>query len=536
MSSIDFIIIATSETIRYEQYSSMPLERIDLYRNLVQLRMVYYDGGFHSHLDLMNKIIYGKYFYEATYKEKRNMLSIWNMPALNAELAINPLVHEGFNCRIVNNFDAEFDLLCEYCSQMEKPVVGISTTFILQWSEIGRISRKIHDNIPNATIILGGAFVYDQYITHGAQQFEKPMRKFGINYLLFNYNSENDLLALLSCIRRNEPEINVNNIAFIDPEDVFRISESIWNNSQVNGLPVQWDLMDRKTQTRTVQLRTSSGCPFRCAFCNYSTMARNFSYSTINQIQGQLDSIKSIGGIESLVFIDDNLNVPDKRFRQMLKLLKQYEFRWYAFMRVQFVNDDVAHQMKLSGCDGVYLGLESGNDMILNNMNKKATTQDYQQGIDLLKENDIKTFASFIVGFPGETQETIDDTISFIGKSGLDFYSLKEFYYLHTASIHSHSKDFELEGEGHTWKHRTMSSAQASEMKLLMFDSIKKSIHVDPDMGLWCLAYLRDRGFSWDQIVSIHETINEMMRRDNSDKWLEKMDLFEKLKICANTN
>ena len=63
--------------------------------------------------------------------------------------------------------------------------------------------------------------------------------------------------------------------------------------------------------------------------------------------------------------------------------------------------------MKESGCDGVYLGLESGCDEVLENMNKKATIKEYQRGLDSLKENDITTFASFIVGFPGESNETV---------------------------------------------------------------------------------------------------------------------------------
>ena len=133
MDKLDFIIISQSEVLRYEDYSSMPLERIDLYRNLVQLRMVYYDSGFRSHLDMFNKALYNKYFHEASYEEKRRLFIIWNLSCLNGILAIGPLLNSGFNCKIINNFDAEFDLLIGYCKKMDPPIIGISTTFILQW-------------------------------------------------------------------------------------------------------------------------------------------------------------------------------------------------------------------------------------------------------------------------------------------------------------------------------------------------------------------------------------------------------------------
>ena len=163
-------------------------------------------------------------------------------------------------------------------------------------------------------------------------------------------------------------------------------------------------------------------------------------------------------------------------------------------------------------------------------MNKKATVENYQRGIDLLKENSITTFASFIIGFPGESNQTILQTLEFIKNSGLDFYSLKEWYYLKNSSIHTQCEKHGLMGEGNVWTHKTMNSTDASKMKLKIFEEVKRPIHVDPDMGLWCLAYLRDQGFTWSQISSSLKIINEMISRDNLGRWTEKIDCIQNLK------
>jgi p-methyltransferase len=184
--------------------------------------------------------------------------------------------------------------------------------------------------------------------------------------------------------------------------------------------------------------------------------------------------------------------------------------------------------MRESGCDGLYLGLESANDRVLQNMDKRARVLDYKQGIEVLKKYDIPLFAAFIIGFPGETEDTINDNVSFIEESSPDFYSLKEFYYIHTTPIHSRHAEFQLEGENNIWKHNTMNIIQASEMKLKIFESVRNSIHLDPDLGLWYLIYLRDKGFDWKRIRNCQNIINEMVRQDNSGKYNNKEQLFAK--------
>ena len=178
---------------------------------------------------------------------------------------------------------------------------------------------------------------------------------------------------------------------------------------------------------------------------------------------------------EAPIFIDDTPNFPAPRFIAMLKILMQYDFRWYSFIRCQYINDDIARMMKESGCDGVYLGIESANDQILKYMKKAATGKKYMQGVEYLKKYDITTFAAFIIGFPGETSESIQTNIDFIKNSGIDYYSLKEFWYAPNAPISQKAVKFGLEGFGNNWKHNTMTSQEASLVKMDIFNEINKN-------------------------------------------------------------
>ena len=90
--------------------------------------------------------------------------------------------------------------------------------------------------------------------------------------------------------------------------------------------------------------------------------------------------------IENLIFIDDTPNFPVPRFKAMLELLKQYDFRWYSFIRAQYIDDGISRMMKESGCDGVYLGIESADNQILKYMKKAAKGEVYMRGVECLKK------------------------------------------------------------------------------------------------------------------------------------------------------
>ena len=521
---IDLIIIGKFETVDYKSYSHLPLDRIDIYKDLVQMRMVYLDSGFHHFLDIFNKAKFGRYYESSNYDQKREMYNIWNLPSLNPALAATPLLNHGFNCRIINNLDSEFDIFVELAQSMEHPLIAISTTFLLNWTVIGKSINKIREYVDKATLIIGGAFINDQVAIKGVNTLNRPMRKYNISFAIHSYNSEYDLFNLVSNIDSKDFS-KVNNLAFFDGGK-FCFTKEQWNSPYILEKDIPpWDKIDLPKNNKTIQLRSSSGCTFKCSFCTYPVSSKGFHPAQMDYLKAQLEIIKYMD-IENLIFIDDTPNFPVPRFKAMLGLLKQYDFRWYSFIRVQYIDDDIARVMKESGCDGVFLGIESADNQILKYMKKAANNEIYMRGIEILKKYDITTFAAFIIGFPGETERSICTNIDFIKNSGIDYYTLKEFWYAPNAPIARKANEFGLEGFGNKWQHNTMTSQEASIVKLDIFNEITNCIYLDSDTGLWYLAYLRDQNYDWNTIEKSQSIIDEMLRRDNRNDHLVKKDLL----------
>ena len=509
---VDAIIIGQSEIMRYEDYSKLPIDRIELYKDLVFLRMVHMNGRFMSHLDVINLVRSGKLFSQAEDPERRELLSIWNLPGLSSLLLASAARHDGLNVKVVNNFDSEFDRFVEYYdSQDEPPLVGISTTFYLGYTEVKRLAKRLRAHDPKMKIAIGGAFANEQTINSTIEGFEEPMRKYGLDYVLHAFNSDADFPPFLRAHQRGDGLDQVPNLTYFDDAGAFRATPKVWQNPTLNTKPMLWRQVDLSFVNRTVQLRAASGCPFACAFCSYPDTAGGHFAMEMALIEQQLRDIQSLGFVDRIIFIDDTFNVPIRRFEEILKILCKFQFEWFSFLRVQYVTEDVARMMKESGCRGVYLGVESSNDGVLKNMNKKATRDGFLRGMELLNKYGIPTFVAFVVGFPGETQETIDENIAFLNNCDVDFYSTKEFYYMPHTGIHTVRDKYGLTGMGSKWSHDTMDSQTAAEMKTYMFRNIKKSVFIDPDTSLWYLAYLYDQGFSFDQIKSCQRIMNDMM-------------------------
>jgi p-methyltransferase len=212
-----------------------------------------------------------------------------------------------------------------------------------------------------------------------------------------------------------------------------------------------------------------------------------------------------IHGVDKIVFIDDTFNAFNATLRERCLELKKHKVKWFSFIRANLLDEDSVKLMKESGCVAVYLGIESANDLVLRNMNKKATASEFMRGVGLLKRHGITVMAAFIIGFPGETGSTIKENIRFIDDSGLDLYTLKEFYYMPHTPVHADRAKYGLSGQGAKWTHGTMDSLTAGSKKLEIFAEVKNSLYVDADTNLWYIAYLYDMGYHIKDILDIQE-------------------------------
>jgi radical SAM PhpK family P-methyltransferase len=411
------------------------------------------------------------------------------------------LNRRGFSFDYVNSFQEQKDQLAWKLENQNILAIAIITTLYVSVFPIMEIMEFIKRYNRQARVIIGGPFVSSNFRQMDAMSLEYLLKNIGADIYVISPQGEATLVDILEAMQTGKPLASINNI-YYKYGTVYETTPFVEENNDLSDNMVNWDLFaDQVGEYASV--RTSISCPFSCAFCGFPQHAGHYRTSTLEAVERELDRLADIKSIKSITFIDDTFNVPVKRFKQILHMMikNDYRFNWNSHFRSQFADRETVTLMKESGCEGVFLGIESGSNQILENMNKAATVEQYLKGIALLKEYGILTYGSFIIGFPGETEETIKDTVQFIKEGGLDFYRVQLWYCDPLTPIWEKKDEYHINGSNFEWSHATMDSRRACDIIEDIFMTLKNSIWI-PQYNFECdgLFHLIHRGFSLDEL------------------------------------
>jgi hypothetical protein len=248
--------------------------------------------------------------------------------------------------------------------------------------------------------------------------------------------------------------------------------------NDMNQHLVHWSLFKSDIKD-IVNIRTTKSCPFKCSFCSFPGFSGKYKVMDLELVERELNELRKINPHLGLDIIDDTFNIPKERFKELLRMMirNKYEFKWYSFFKAQLADRESVRLMKAAGCVQIFAGCESGSQVILDNLVKQSKVEKYYEAFEYLHEFDILSIASFIVGFPGETEETYQETIDFINKTRPTFFRSRLWWYDRTAPVHNDRERFKLTGSGYEWNHYTMNSDKAQVLADKMVLSIKSSIH-----------------------------------------------------------
>ena len=261
--------------------------------------------------------------------------------------------------------------------------------------------------------------------------------------------------------------------------------------------------------------------------------------ASLDVIEKELDLMLELGDVQNVVFIDDTFNVPFPRFKDICRMMirKKYPFNWFSYFRCSNSDEEAIDLMAESGCKGVFLGIESGSPSILVNMNKAATIEKYHRGIEMLRRRNIMTFGSFIIGFPGETDQTVKETIDFIKDARPDYYRAQMWYCEPGTPIQLERAKYDINGEGFVWSHNTMESLEAMDHIDRMFLTINESIWLPQwSFDFWTIPYLIGRGISFEHFKSFMFDAQRLLRLEIASVPPRQKDTLQKEYLASMVN
>jgi radical SAM PhpK family P-methyltransferase len=445
-----------------------------------------------------------------------------DIPNLAAVYLTSFLRRHGLRAKYVNLFLYEQDKLKGYL--LEKPrCVAITTTFYGLNFPVNEIIRVIRQYDEEVKIVVGGPLVANHHRRYSPEELLVALDDMGADIYVIESQGEHTLLRIVECLKAGGDLSRIPNLVYREADGKLARTEAEKEGNSLDENFIDWRLFADEKLGATLQTRSARSCAFSCSFCAHPTRAGKLTLAGLDTIEQELDAMREIGGVRNAVFIDDTFNVPLPRFKEICRLMirKRYGFNWFSFFRCSNSDEEAIDLMAESGCRGVFLGIESGSTAILKNMDKHAAVPQYLEGIRLLRERGILTFASFVTGFPGETAETVRETIDFIKEAKPDYYRSLVWYCEPGTPIYFRKDRYGIEGEGFSWVHDTMDSLEAMDHIDRAFLEIKESRWLPQrSFDFWIIPYLMGKGMT-------RERFGEFMTHANRALVLEIASVSE---------
>jgi anaerobic magnesium-protoporphyrin IX monomethyl ester cyclase len=168
---------------------------------------------------------------------------------------------------------------------------------------------------------------------------------------------------------------------------------------------------------------TSRGCPFQCTFCLVPRMAgKVFRARSPRNVVNELEWQRDMHGAGAFSFYDEMFTYDKKRAIEICEEIKKRNINlpWDCQTRVDQISKELLAEMRDANCQLISFGVESGSQKMLDIMKKGTTVEQNERAIRWAKEADLSVALSVVIGYPGETTDTLEQTLDFIRRTEPD--------------------------------------------------------------------------------------------------------------------
>jgi anaerobic magnesium-protoporphyrin IX monomethyl ester cyclase len=262
---------------------------------------------------------------------------------------------------------------------------------------------------------------------------------------------EQTMSDLADCVAQGKKLSGVKGLIFRDDKNLVNTGpQEFIENLDSLSFPSR-DLFDNDAYKKyyldnfgysTTSMITSRGCPFSCDFCSRPIFGADMRTRSVKNIVDEVEEIARLG-YDRVWFADDCFTLNRNHLLDVCDEIAQrcLDVGWECLSRVDTMDTQVAKGMKRAGCIGVFFGIESGNDSVLSIMKKRITTTQAQRAVYAAKAAGLKVGAFFIVGYPGESNKTVLDTVRFASGLPLDYLSFTLPYPIPGTPLYERVKD-----------------------------------------------------------------------------------------------
>ena len=223
--------------------------------------------------------------------------------------------------------------------------------------------------------------------------------------------------------------------------DSYRVDANRWPIPARKYVPIE-RYTAKQDGLLTGSIITSKGCPYDCRFCCHTPGYRKVSIRDMSNVARELQELRT--RYSSLMVFADEINLDNQHVLEFCRAIEPMGFKWCCHVRASSFNKTQAEAMAGAGCREIRVGVENGSAEILKTVHKGCTPEDNTRARRIAKEYGIRFCAFIMLGLPGETPETVEQSRRWLIENRPDYYSVFTFQPFPGTPIYDHPECYDI--------------------------------------------------------------------------------------------
>jgi radical SAM superfamily enzyme YgiQ (UPF0313 family) len=336
----------------------------------------------------------------------------------------------------VNVFDSTFSSKIKLFDEIRNQQPDVIALYVNLMTKVNvlDIIRFVRNEpqLEHIPIILGGPEV-----RYHAENF----LQFGADYLVIGEGEETalELIQALSTGDKNKVG-SVAGIAYLSPKGECIFSEERSKIREINALP--WPAREKIDLNKyltawkqhhgqnALSVSTMRGCPYTCKWCSRAVYGLSYRRRDPGQVADELKWIQETYNPDTVWFVDDVFTVSHKWLKAFRDALDERGFRipFECITRADRMSEAVIADLKAAGCFRVWIGAESGSQKIIDLMDRRVEVGMVREMIQKTREAGMEAGTFIMLGYPGETEEDIRQTVDHLKAANPDHFTITVAY------------------------------------------------------------------------------------------------------------
>lgn len=369
------------------------------------------------------------YFIEEDEKEKQIMRPYVPLGILYISAWLEK---NGYDNDVFDATFSSFSLQQKFILEQKPDVLAIYTNLMTKLNVLRTIQFvKSNEALKHTKIVLGGPEVRNhiaRFLEHGA------------DFIVLG-EGEETMLELVQYLDKTNDKLleDIDGIAYMNNGKVVQNKERaklknldelpLPNRTKVN-LQLYFDAWKQKHGTSAISINTMRGCPYSCKWCSRAVYGQSYRRRSAAHVVNEIAWIKQHYDVDSVWFVDDVFTVSHKWLKEFREELSKraLTISYECITRADRMNEEVIADLKASGCFRVWIGAESGSQKVIDLMDRRVDVMKVRDMIRRAQANGIQAGTFIMVGYPGETEEDILETVRHLKESNPDIFTITVAY------------------------------------------------------------------------------------------------------------